>query len=80
MKPLKYYGLTALVFLAVIVTSILVKDVTLIIDLVSAFTCSCLMFLFPGFFFLFSYKRYGTPGSMANFKVLGHVYVGLGFL
>ena len=63
-----FFTYTISMYTAMIVCAIVIKDVTKIFDSLSAFGSSCLVFLFPGGFFLMTYTMLAKDKYKKKFE------------
>ena len=57
-----------MIYLAIVLCSIFIKDITKIFDSVEAIGCSCLTFLFPGGFYIMTYYMHATDKKQRRTK------------
>jgi amino acid permease len=57
MDQQRYVGLTLLLNLFVLILAILIDDLGIMLDIISSVCCTAMIFLMPGFFYLYSVKK-----------------------
>ena len=73
MKPVLHYGGTLMFYLLIIVSAILVPDVSIVFDFVAAFAVSAIVFLFPGLFYYKTANKFGK--SNKHYLNLSYFYM-----
>lgn len=61
-----YYISTLTLFVAEATLAILLEDVTTVFDLLAAIAVTCLGFFFPGFFYIYAFKKFAKKGQKAD--------------
>ena len=69
MNPFIYYGCTTLIYAVCVVGGILVTNLGIVFNLISALTLSFLCFIWPGIFYLFAEKRYGDKEGRSSRRI-----------
>ena len=76
-----YLFSTLSLYVAELFLSIIVNDIGLIFEFISAIAISALAFIFPGVFYLLSLKRYGSSFDKIQgkwMKVRAYIFIVLG--
>jgi hypothetical protein len=70
-----YLSYTIACYAMVVVLSILIKDIGLLLDLVSAFSCTVLVFTLPGIMYIYSVKMFRKEQKSSSLYKLAIFYV-----
>ena len=69
MKPSVYYTSTTLLYLVIVVGGLLIKDLGLIFEVITAFSVSFIAYIWPGLFYLLAERKYAPKSSASSRRI-----------